>query len=275
VVNPFRLAAAVGRYGALAGVFGITAAPILWMLRVAFMPPGASTGIQDLFTMNFAIDAFTSVIASESIGRAFLNSALIGLIVTVANILFCFAVGYALARRNTLPVRFVFWSVVGVLMIPAYITIIPLYVLMVESGLYDSYWALSLPWLVSPIGIFLVRQYLESIPTSMEEAARVDGASDWRIMFTVVMPLCKPALSVLAIQAFFTNWNSFLFPFILTSREELRTLPVALALLQGHQAIDWQRLMAGSTIAVLPVLILFLFVQRHIVEGVTAGAVKQ
>jgi multiple sugar transport system permease protein len=275
MVNPSRFVAAVGRYGALAVVLCITAAPIAWMIRVAFMPPGASTGISDLFTAEFALEAFTSVISSESIGRAFFNSTLIGLLVTIANVLFCFSVGYALARRNTLPVRFVFWSVVGVLMIPAYITIIPLYVLMVESGLYDSYWALTLPWLVSPIGIFLVRQYLESIPTSMEEAARVDGASDWRIMFTVVMPLCKPALSVLAIQAFFTNWNSFLFPFILTSREELRTLPVALALLQGHQAIDWQRLMAGSTIAVLPVLILFLFLQRHIVEGITAGAVKQ
>ena len=275
MVTPSRVGKTILRYGALVIVLVITAAPLVWMIRVALLPPGASTAISDLLTMNFAIEAFRSVISSESIGRAFFNSALVGLVVTVANVLFCFSVGYALARRNTLPVRLIFWSVVGVLMIPAYITIIPLYVLMVESGLYDSYWALTLPWLVSPIGIFLVKQYLESIPTSMEEAARVDGASDWRIMFTVVMPLCKPALSVLAIQAFFTNWNSFLFPFILTSREELRTLPVALALLQGHQAIDWQRLMAGSTIAVLPVLILFLFLQRHIVEGITAGAVKQ
>ena len=89
------------------------------------------------------------------------------------------------------------------------------------------------------------------------------------------MPLCRPALAVLAIQVFFTNWNSFLFPFILTSREELRTLPVALTLYQGHQAIDWQHLMAGSTIAVIPVLILFILMQRHIVSGITAGAIKQ
>ncbi len=96
-----------------------------------------------------------------------------------------------------------------------------------------------------------------------------------RILFRVVMPLCKPALAVLAIQVFLTNWNSFLFPFILTSSESVRTLPVALALYQGHQAIDWQHLMAGSSLAVIPVLVIFLFFQKQIVSGITAGAIKQ
>ncbi len=109
----------------------------------------------------------------------------------------------------------------------------------------------------------------------MEEAARIDGAGELRILFGVVMPLCKPALAVLAIQVFFTNWNSFLFPYILTQSESVRTLPVGLAMFQGHQAIDWQHLMAGSTVAVLPVLILFVFLQRRIVSGITAGAIKQ
>jgi multiple sugar transport system permease protein len=160
-------------------------------------------------------------------------------------------------------------------MIPAHVVIIPLYVLCLKTGIYDSYAALILPWLVNPIGIFLVKQYIESIPPSMEEAARIDGAGELRILFRVVMPLCKPALAVLAIQVFFTNWNSFLFPFILTSSDSLRTLPVALALYQGHQAIDWQHLMAGSAVAVIPVLALFVFMQRHIVSGITAGAIKQ
>jgi len=146
---------------------------------------------------------------------------------------------------------------------------------MLKLQLYDSYGALILPFLVNPIGIFLVKQYVESIPPSMEEAARIDGASDWQILMRVVMPVCRPALAVLAIQVFFTNWNSFLFPFILTSSQELRTLPVALAMLQGHQAIDWQHLMAGSAIAVLPVLVLFVILQRQIVSGITAGAIKQ
>jgi multiple sugar transport system permease protein len=195
--------------------------------------------------------------------------------VTVGNIVFCFMTGYALARYRYLTQRLLFVSVIAVLMIPVHITIIPLYILAIKSGIYDSYLALILPFLVNPIGIFLVKQYVESIPPSMEEAARMDGASELRILFQVVMPLCRPALAVLAIQVFFTNWNSFLFPFILTSSNSLRTLPVGLALLQGHQAIDWQHLMAGSTVAVVPVLVLFIFLQRQIVAGITAGAVKQ
>ena len=109
----------------------------------------------------------------------------------------------------------------------------------------------------------------------MEEAARIDGAGEFRILFQVVMPMCKPALAVLAIQVFFTNWNSFLFPYILTNSDSLKTLPVGLAHLQGFQAIDWQQLMAGSAVAVLPVLILFLIMQKQIVSGITAGAIKQ
>jgi len=147
--------------------------------------------------------------------------------------------------------------------------------LALKAKVYDTYWALILPWLVNPIGIFLVKQYIESVPTSMEEAARIDGAGEFRILFQVVMPLCKPALAVLAIQVFFTNWNSFLFPYILTSKDSLKTLPVGLAHLQGHQAIDWQQLMAGSALAVIPVLILFVIMQRQIVSGITAGAIKQ
>ncbi|MFQ6008910.1 MAG: carbohydrate ABC transporter permease, partial [Candidatus Zixiibacteriota bacterium] len=213
--------------------------------------------------------------SAHNMGRYLFNSLLVGLTVTASNILFCFMVAYALARYKYLHNKLLFVTVIIVLMIPAHILIIPLYVLMVKGGLYDTYWALILPWLVNPIGIFLVKQYIESIPTSMEEAARLDGAGELRILMKVVMPLCKPALAVLAIQVFFTNWNSFLFPYILTSSEQVRTLPVGLALYQGHQSIDWQHLMAGSTIAVVPILILFLFMQRQIVSGITAGAIKQ
>ncbi|RME30295.1 MAG: carbohydrate ABC transporter permease, partial [Candidatus Zixiibacteriota bacterium] len=171
--------------------------------------------------------------------------------------------------------RLLFVGVIGVLMIPVHVTIIPLYILSLKLGIFDSYWALILPFLVQPLGIFLVKQFVESVPTSMEEAARVDGAGELTILFRVVMPLCKPVLAVLAIQVFFTNWNSFLFPFILTSRDSLRTLPVALAMLQGRQAIDWPHLMAGSALAVLPVVVLFILLQRQIVSGITAGAIKQ
>jgi multiple sugar transport system permease protein len=223
----------------------------------------------------FTLDNFIYIFSANRFGRYLFNSAIVALAVTAGNILFCFMAGYALARRQIPGVKAWMYSVLIVLMVPVHIVIIPVFILMRALGLYDTYAALILPWLVSPIGIFLVRQYISSLPVSLEEAARIDGAGQFRILFSIVMPLCRPALAILAIQIFFTNWNSFLYPFILTSSTSLRTLPVALAMLLGYQAIDWYRLMAGSTIAVLPVLIVFLIFQRQIIAGITAGAVKQ
>ncbi len=262
------------KYAALIALLFIMVFPLLWMFRVALMPVGGLSG-NDMVTGGFTFGNFVDLFARTNMGWYLFNSLLVGLVVTLGNLLFCFMVAYTMARYSTLLNRALFVTVILVLMIPAHVLIIPLYILCVKAHIFDSYWALILPWLVNPIGIFLVKQYIESIPPSMEEAARVDGAGEFRILFTVVMPVCRPALAVLAIQVFFTNWNSFLFPYILTSSEKLRTLPVGLALFQGHQAIDWQHLMAGSAVAVLPVLILFILLQRRIVSGITAGAIKQ
>jgi len=264
-----------GRYTLLGAVLLIMVFPLLWMFRISLLSPGTSLAISEIVGAGYTLSNYLDLFTSSEILRSLVNSILVGGAVTIGNVLFCFMAGYGLARYHSLTNRLLFGSVLVVLMIPAHVTIIPTYILMLKLQLYDSYGALILPFLVNPIGIFLVKQYVESIPPSMEEAARIDGASDWQILMRVVMPVCRPALAVLAIQVFFTNWNSFLFPFILTSSQELRTLPVALAMLQGHQAIDWQHLMAGSAIAVLPVLVLFVILQRQIVSGITAGAIKQ
>lgn len=263
------------RYLGLGLILVVMSYPLLWMFRVSIMDVAGSVSGSAWLAGGFTLDNYIDLITQAGLGRHLFNSALVGLSVTLGNIVFCFMTGYSLARFRMLSNKLLFVTVIVVLLIPAHIIIIPLYVLMMKTGLYDSYWALILPFLVNPIGIFLVKQYVETIPPSMEEAARMDGASDLRILFTIVMPLCRPALAVLAIQVFFTNWNSFLFPFILTSSDDLRTLPVALAMMQGHQAIDWPHLMAGSAIAVLPVLLVFIILQRQIVSGITAGAVKQ
>lgn len=249
--------------------------PLLWMFRVSFLPPNAALTISNLFAGAFDLEPYVDIFTSINMIKFFVNSAIVGVAVTLGNILFCFMTGYAISRYRYIGRNILFYSVIFVLMIPAHITIIPLYLLIFKMGIYDTYWALILPFLVNPIGIFLVRQYVDTLPSSMEEAARMDGAGEFRILFRIIMPLSKPALAVLAIQVFLTNWNSFLFPYILTSSESVRTLPVALALYQGHQAIDWPHLMAGSSLAVIPVLIVFLVFQRHIVSGITAGAIKQ
>ena len=266
---------AAGRYCSLIAIAVVMLFPLAWMLRVGFMSPVDGLSVTALTTAGWTFQNFRDLFTQANLGWALFNSILVGGIVTIGNILFCFMVAYGLARYHTITNKVLFVTVLVVLMIPMHIVTIPLYLLCLKTDLYDTYWALILPWLVNPIGIFLVKQYIESIPPSMEEAARVDGAGELTVLFRVVMPLCKPALAVLAIQVFFTNWNSFLFPFILTSRESLRTLPVALALYQGHQAVDWPHVMAGSTVAVVPILVVFLFMQRQIVSGITAGAVKQ
>ncbi len=263
------------RYSMLLLILAVMIFPLLWMFRVSLMESGNSVAFENLFTSSFSFQNYLDLFATSKIGQYLFNSVLVGLVVTVGNIIFCFMTAYTIARYDYIVNKLLFISVILILMIPIHIIIIPMYLLMVKFGIYDSYFALILPWLVNPIGIFLVKQYIEAIPPSMEEAARIDGAGEMRILFRIVMPLCKPVLAVLAIQVFFTNWNSFLFPFILTQSDSVRTLPVALALMQGHQAIDWQHLMAGSAIAVIPVLIVFIIMQKQIVSGITAGGIKQ
>ncbi len=264
----------IGRYVVLSAALAGMLFPFVWMLRVSLMPTGSIAG-ESLMSAAFTLSNFVDLFTQTNTGMYLFNSLATGVIVTVGNILFCFTVAYTMARYRSITNRLLFVSVIVILMIPAHIVIIPLYILCVKGGMYDNYWALILPWLVNPIGIFLVKQYIETIPESMEEAARIDGAGELTILFRIMMPMCKPALAVLAIQVFFTHWNSFLFPYILTQSESVRTLPVGLAMFQGHQAIDWQHLMAGSTVAVVPVLILFVVLQRRIVSGITAGAIKQ
>ncbi len=249
--------------------------PLFWMFRVSLLPAVGSLSFDQFLSSIYTFEIYYDIFTTGKMTVYLLNSALVGITVTGGNILFCFMVGYALSRYRFIGKNFWFYSVVFVLMIPVHIIIIPLYLLIHKLGLYDTYGALILPFLVNPIGVFLIKQYIDTLPNSMEEAARIDGAGELKILFQIVMPLCKPALAVLAIQVFLTNWNSFLFPFILTGSESMRTLPVGLALYQGHQAIDWPHLMAGSTLAVIPVLLIFLLFQRQIVSGITSGAIKQ
>ncbi len=263
------------RYLTLIVLTVIMIGPLIWMLRVALSPIGSELSFAALFNADISLGAFKSLFSADGIQRPAINSLIVGVIVTLGNVPFCFMSGYALARKSFLGSKVLFGLTLLILMVPAHILIVPLFLLVTKLGMFDSYWALITPFLVTPIGVFMVKQYVETIPDSLEEAARLDGAGEWRTLFSIVAPVCKPILAVLAIQTFLVNWNSFLFPFILTNSADLRTLPVALALMQGHQAIDWQHLMAGSTIAVIPALLVFLIFQKRIVSGITAGAIKQ
>jgi multiple sugar transport system permease protein len=249
--------------------------PIFWMLLLSLKQyPEGMKGILEIIISKFSISNYSDVFISDNFISYFINSTIVAVLVTLSNILFCTMTGYVLARKEFIGKKLVMASVLGLLIIPSYVVMIPLYKIMVSLNWINTYWSLIIPWLVTPFGVFMLKQYIESLPIQIEDAARIDGASDWYIFFKIVLPLCKPMLTVLAIYTFINNWNSFLFPFIFTNSAEYRTLPVGLTFYLGKQSIDWGHLMAGASISAMPILIIFLFFQKRIIQGLTAGALK-
>jgi multiple sugar transport system permease protein len=248
--------------------------PFAWMVAVSLAPQSGGSFSRAL-QGPFSLAQYAALFEAANMARYLLNSAAVALAVVALNVTTAAMVGYVLARRRVPGERFWSLGIVATLMVPKQVLMIPLYLVMARLHLLDSYSALILPFAVDAFSIFLVRQYVVALPLELEEAARVDGASDLSIFVHVVLPLLRPVLAVVAIQSFLANWNSFLFPLIFVDSDALRTLPVGLALLaQTEHSVDWGFLMAGSTIASLPVLAVFVAFQRHILSGLLAGAEK-
>lgn len=205
----------------------------------------------------------------------FANSAIVAVLTTVGNLLFCSAAGYALAKLSFPGKRALFLVVVGTIMVPSIVTMVPLFVLSSNLGLVNSLAGLILPFLAQAFGVFLMRQFILSIPNDLLEAARIDGAGESRIFWQVVLPLCKPALATLGILTFLASWNNFLWPLVAATTEDKYTLPVALALYAiGQNQTRYDLLLAGSVLVVLPVLIVFVVLQRHFVRGIATTGLK-
>lgn len=224
----------------------------------------------------FTLEHYRLILGSAGFQTYTINSFIVLVAVVMANILFSIMVGYAFARYRFPCKKLLFVIVLGSLMVPKQTLMIPLLDLMVRIGLHNTLWALILPFCVDGFNIFLVKQYIENLPKDLEEAARADGAGEWQILWHVIVPLSKPAISVIIINTAIINWNGFLFPLIFTDSAELRTLPVALSMMaQGQYGTDWGALMAGSSISSLPIIILFWIFQKQIIEGITSGALKE
>jgi multiple sugar transport system permease protein len=249
--------------------------PLIWMVVISLRErtPDFSEFLP-LLSGPFTLRNYIDVLTAGPFDRYFLNSFIVSAASMVGNVLFCTMVAYALARRRVALKGFWLVTVVAVLMIPQQVVMIPLYRMMVTFGWLNTYWALILPTLVTPFGIFLMRQYIMNLPRDIEDAARIDGAGDFAILFRVIMPLSKPMLVVLGVYTFLTTWNTFLYPFLFTNTESMRTLTVGLTFYLGNQSIDWGHLMASASISALPVIALFIAFQRQIIQGMTAGAVK-
>ncbi|HEY3874250.1 MAG TPA: carbohydrate ABC transporter permease [Candidatus Kapabacteria bacterium] len=249
--------------------------PLVWMALLSFSnnPPGDAT-LGELIHGTFTIGNYTDALRSDQFGIYFLNSVIVAGVVAIGSALFSTTVAYAFARREFPMKKLLFASVIGVLMVPPYVVMIPLYREVVVFGWINTYFGLTLPFMVAPFGIFLMRQYIEGLPKELEEAARIDGAKTLGILRSIIFPLATPMLVVLFIYQFLTTWNAFLFPFLFVNKASMRTLPVGLAFYQGKQSIDWGHLMAGAGMSALPVLALFAVFQRKIIAGFTAGALK-
>ncbi|MGB9770677.1 MAG: carbohydrate ABC transporter permease [Candidatus Kapaibacteriota bacterium] len=250
--------------------------PLIWMFILALKDfPERYSDLWDLLSSKYTFKNYIDTFSSDSFFLYFLNSLIVAFFVTLGNLIFCYLIAYALSRKK-LPINtFVFYTVLGVMIIPQHIIMIPLFRLIVSLDWINTYYALIVPWIVTPFGIFMVKQYIQQIPIEIEEAARIDGCSEFKIIFKIMVPLSRPIFTVLGIYIFLYNWNSFLFPFILTNEETIRTLPVGLAFYLGKQSIDWGHLMAGASFSALPVILLFLLFQKQIVNALVQGALKE
>lgn len=229
----------------------------------------------DLAAKRFTLSNYSDVFTSGYFWRYFFNSAFIAIIITLGNLFFCTLAGYVFARKDFAFKKFLFFLILASIMIPPQVLIVPIFILMKNIRWLNTYFALIVPSLVQPFGIFLMRQYILGLPISLEDQARVDGATDRQILFKIIFPLSKPALAIVGINTFMGAWNTFLFPFILTNTPGMRTLPVGLALFKNLQGADWVHLMAGSGLTALPVMLVFLGFQKHIIAGLTTGLVKR
>ena len=209
------------------------------------------------------------------IGGYFVNSILLSCSATLIALIFNVSAGYAFAKLEFSGKERIFKLLLAALVIPSQVTMLPLFLILKNMGLINSYFGVLVPTLASIFGIFLVRQYAQTIPTSLIEAARIDGANEFRIFFSIVLPGLTPILVTLAIFTFLGTWNDFMWPLIVLTDQDLYTLPLALAALSREHVQDNEMMMAGSVITILPVLFLFLGLQRFYTQGLLIGSVKE
>ncbi|MBJ6630580.1 MULTISPECIES: carbohydrate ABC transporter permease [unclassified Streptomyces] len=257
----------------------VMSAPFLWMALSAFKTRRDLTASPPVWIPSeWTLSNFSALLDQLDMPRHFLNSLIVAVLVTLCNLLFCSMLGYALAKLEFTGRSKVFGVVLAALMVPGNLLILPLYVLMTKLGLIDTYAGLVLPFAAGAFGVFLMRQFMQSIPDELLEAARIDGAGEWYIFWRIVLPLVKPALATLTIFTFLGSWNNFVWPLIATNDPGKYTLPVALATFANdpNRTVGGGNgmLMAGSLLVVLPVLLVFVVLQRHFTQGIATAGLK-
>ncbi|MCY3864356.1 MAG: carbohydrate ABC transporter permease [Chloroflexi bacterium] len=252
--------------------------PLFWMLS------GSLKTVAEIFAVpivwlpaNLNFESYTNVIETAHIGRAFLNSVVVTLPTVVTTVLFSSLAGYAFAKFRSRGLDILFTIVLAIMMIPLTVILIPMYITAWELNLLDTHVGLMLPRLMNAFGIFLFRQMMANIPDELIDAARIDGAGELRIYWTIALPLSKPAITSLAILSFQWTWNDFLWPVMISSSESTRTVVLAVSVVQGSQEYGhspFNELMAAASIAVLPLIAVFVIGQRYFVSGIASSGIK-
>ncbi len=258
---------------ALAAFFAL--APLVWMLSVSLMQPGESNALPPpLWPSDPTLANYRQLFEQTGMARYFVNSLVVACGVTVSSLAFNLMAGYAFAKLKFRGRDKLFQALLAALVIPGQVAMMPLFLLLKTMGLVNTWAGVILPGMAGVFGIYLVRQYARSLPDALLEAARIDGAGEWRIFWLVVLPLLKPVIVTLAVFGFLGSWNDFMWPLIVLSDADLHTLPVAIASLSREHVADGELMMAGAVVTVLPVLLLFLALQKHYMAGLTMGSVK-
>jgi multiple sugar transport system permease protein len=267
-------AALVVNLGLIAAAL-LTAFPLLWMFSVSLMTPGAASVYPPpLLPAEPTLTNYRILFERHDVGRYLFNSAVVATLATLISLVLNTMAGYAFAKLRFRGRDRLFQTLLGALVIPAQVTMIPLFAIVKGMGLVSTYGGVLVPMLASVFGIFLIRQYALSLPDELLEAARIDGAGEARIFWSLVMPLLRPILATLAILTFLAAWNDFMWPLIILTEQKMHTLPVAIAGLSRERVQDNELMMAGAVVTVVPVLVLFLALQRYYIAGILAGSIK-
>lgn len=273
--SPGRSAGVIFAYIILSIFAIVMIFPFLWMLSSSFKD------VAQIFRMKFlpsapTLDNYKYILFSEGskFPQWFLNSLIVAVCTTVSVLFFDSLLGYTLSKFRFPGKKLIFLLIVSTLMIPTEMLVIPWYSMIRALKWVNTYWAIMFPGMISAFGVYLMRQFMSTIPDDLIDAARVDGQGELRIFLTVVMPLVSPALATLAIFNFIGNWNAFLWPLIAASRPKMFTLPVGLANFSGEAGSDWHYIMTGATVAMLPLVIIFLVFQKQIVKGIAMTGLK-
>jgi ABC-type glycerol-3-phosphate transport system permease component len=256
--------------------------PFIWMASASLRQPEDlySHGVRLLPTdpetgrLNVTLNNYREVMAQLPFGRMFVNSLFVAIVATLFNLFFNTLAAYAFARINFPFKEKIFGFMLASLMIPFYVIMIPLVYITKNLGMYDSLWGLIIPVCMSVYNVFLIRQFIIGIPIELEEAATLDGCSRFGIFWHVIIPLSKPVLAVVGIFTFMFNWNNFTWPLVLITSQDKFTLPLGLGMLMTQSDSKYHLLLAGATITIIPMVIIFLIMQKYIIKGMTMGAVK-